>query len=251
MQDRAAGRRYDCCRGEFIPDPSIHRTACCDVCLLCRIHTDVQPIGLDFPLAQLPGNNPEFNSSREGGVPRVARANYVETATFVRANNKDGGSCTWGKCTDYKGTAQSAGNGGDSGMAPAPAPSSSASSASASVSASPSGGMMSMTVSASVIASGTATSITDSATATVTSANEGNMTAMPMPMPSLGQNLVADHNLDKPANAPSPVSASSPAPTSGSGTAVEVGADEELVCYRRKKSGMARRKRSRSTRRHL
>jgi hypothetical protein len=60
-----------------------------------------QPIGLDVPLAQLPGNNPVFNSSRDSpDYPKRAFADYVETAQIVAVDATGSGICNR-TCHDY------------------------------------------------------------------------------------------------------------------------------------------------------
>jgi hypothetical protein len=61
----------------------------------------LQPIGLDAPITKLPGNNPEFNSSRDStSGPKPAYADYVETAKIVTVDVAGTGICNR-TCHDY------------------------------------------------------------------------------------------------------------------------------------------------------
>jgi len=67
----------------------------------CHDSAHAQPIGLDVPLAQLPGNNPVFNSSRDSpDYPKRAFADYVETAKIVPVDAAGTGTCNR-DCHDY------------------------------------------------------------------------------------------------------------------------------------------------------
>jgi hypothetical protein len=60
-----------------------------------------QAIGLDAPIPKLPGNNPEFNSSRDStSGPKPASADYVETAKIVAVDAAGTGTCNR-TCHDY------------------------------------------------------------------------------------------------------------------------------------------------------
>jgi hypothetical protein len=60
-----------------------------------------QAIGLDAPISKLPGNNPEFNSSRDStSGPKPAYADYVETAKIVAVDAAGTGICNR-TCHDY------------------------------------------------------------------------------------------------------------------------------------------------------
>jgi hypothetical protein len=60
-----------------------------------------QVIGLDAPIDKLPGNNPEFNSSRDStSGPKPAYADYVETAKIVPVDAAGTGICNR-TCHDY------------------------------------------------------------------------------------------------------------------------------------------------------
>jgi hypothetical protein len=70
-----------------------------------------QPIGYDTPLLQLPGNNPEFNSSKlSADYPKVPRAGYLETAQAVTVEGTNGICANIGnrQCHDYIGGAPAA-----------------------------------------------------------------------------------------------------------------------------------------------
>lgn len=57
---------------------------------------------MSAPLAQLPGNNPEFNSSRDSpDYPKRLFADYTESAHIIPVNSKGAGTCTHFKCADY------------------------------------------------------------------------------------------------------------------------------------------------------
>lgn len=61
----------------------------------------LQAIGLDVPLAQLPGSNPVYNSSRDSpDYPKRSFANYVESAKIVPVDAAGHGTCNR-QCHDY------------------------------------------------------------------------------------------------------------------------------------------------------
>lgn len=63
---------------------------------------DHQAVGINAPLAQLPGNNPEFNSSRVSpDYPKRLFSDYSESAEIIAVDAQGGGSCSHLKCADY------------------------------------------------------------------------------------------------------------------------------------------------------
>jgi hypothetical protein len=62
-----------------------------------------QPVGIQHPLTKLPGNNPEFNSSRISNNPRRPDSAYIESGRLVPVTPANGGVCKDQKCTDYSG----------------------------------------------------------------------------------------------------------------------------------------------------
>ena len=74
----------------------------CQHCLIQSTVCYLQAIGVEIPLAQLPGNNPEFNSSRDSpDYPKRFFPDYVETAKVVKVDALGSGTCTNIKCSDY------------------------------------------------------------------------------------------------------------------------------------------------------
>lgn len=69
-----------------------------------------QPVGLQTALPKLPGNTPEFNSSRDAktGYPKQPDPAYVERSQVISVPANGEGSCQRGECTDYPSTGQSA-----------------------------------------------------------------------------------------------------------------------------------------------
>ncbi|WVF69995.1 hypothetical protein IAT40_004781 [Kwoniella sp. CBS 6097] len=73
----------------------------------CKTEGDVvnEVIGHNIAVAALPGNNPEFNSSKESdNYPKKTDPGYAEQASLVKASDQTGGFCLGGICSDYIGS---------------------------------------------------------------------------------------------------------------------------------------------------
>lgn len=70
----------------------------------------LQVIGLNKPLAALPGNNPVYNPSKSSPdhVKKV-NPNYKEPGHIIKVPSDKNGACVRGRCTDYNGPSGSAG----------------------------------------------------------------------------------------------------------------------------------------------
>ncbi|WRT64969.1 uncharacterized protein IL334_001910 [Kwoniella shivajii] len=98
---------YDTASGIFIQDcPYIQRYRG-DIGRDCNTEGDVinEHVGQHVAIASLPGNNPEYNSSKAStDYPKKSIAGYTEKASIVKASDTLGGFCVQGTCTDYIGS---------------------------------------------------------------------------------------------------------------------------------------------------
>ncbi|WVQ97883.1 hypothetical protein IAU59_004999 [Kwoniella sp. CBS 9459] len=73
----------------------------------CKTEGEVvnEVIGQHIAVAALPGNNPEFNSSKHSeNYPKKPDPAYTEQASLVKVSDQTGGFCIEGICSDYIGS---------------------------------------------------------------------------------------------------------------------------------------------------
>ncbi|WWC87099.1 uncharacterized protein L201_001985 [Kwoniella dendrophila CBS 6074] len=97
---------YDKASGEFTKDCQFIQQYRGDIGRDCVSEGDVvnELVGQHFAIPALPGNNPEYNSSKlSDNYPKKEIPGYTEQASIVKATEQNGGLCNQGVCTDYKG----------------------------------------------------------------------------------------------------------------------------------------------------
>ncbi|WVQ69042.1 uncharacterized protein L199_007254 [Kwoniella botswanensis] len=97
---------YDEGVGEFIKDCPYITQFRGDIGRDCVTEGDVinELVGQHFAIPALPGNNPEYNSSKySDNYPKGSIPGYTEQASIVKASDATGGFCVTGVCTDYVG----------------------------------------------------------------------------------------------------------------------------------------------------
>ncbi|WVW78675.1 hypothetical protein I302_100635 [Kwoniella bestiolae CBS 10118] len=77
-------------------------------------------VGQHVAIPALPGNNPEYNSSKySDNYPKGSIQGYTEQASIVKASDATGGFCIEGLCTDYIGSDLVAPQSGGAAVVPA------------------------------------------------------------------------------------------------------------------------------------
>nr|XP_018265692.1 uncharacterized protein I303_02064 [Kwoniella dejecticola CBS 10117]OBR87850.1 hypothetical protein I303_02064 [Kwoniella dejecticola CBS 10117] len=97
---------YDKSAGLFTKDCPFIQQYRGDIGRDCVTEGDVinELVGQHYAIPALPGNNPEYNSSKGSpNYPKPSNEGYVEQASIVKASDQTGGICVTGVCTDYIG----------------------------------------------------------------------------------------------------------------------------------------------------